>query len=95
MYILLTYDVSKEDSGEKRLRKVAKLCEKYGMRVQYSVFECEITPEKEKILIDSLLKIINKSKDTIRIYYLGNNYKTKIKILGGDIPLTMNDTMIF
>lgn len=40
MMLVVTYDVDTSDTaGQKRLRKVAKICERYGMRVQNSVFE--------------------------------------------------------
>ena len=44
MYILITYDVDTiSETGQKRLRQVAKACQDYGQRVQNSVFECEVT----------------------------------------------------
>jgi CRISPR-associated protein Cas2 len=95
MYILLTYDIAKDDNGPKRLRKISKLLEKYGSRVQYSVFECEITPADEKLLINKINKIIDDTQDTIRIYYLGNNYKSKIKTIGTNKGIDVNDVLLF
>ena len=47
MLVLVTYDVRTENkAGQKRLRDVAKICENYGQRVQYSVFECLVAPAK-------------------------------------------------
>ncbi len=83
MLILITYDVdttSKE--GEKRLRKVAKECVNYGQRVQNSVFECLLTEVQFVTLKAILISIINDTKDSIRFYFLGNNWKNKIEQIG-------------
>lgn len=83
MLVLITYDVSTEtDGGKKRLRKVAKICTNFGQRVQNSVFECLVDPSQLCSLKDKLLKIIDKDKDSLRIYNLGNNYKSKIMHYG-------------
>lgn len=71
MDIVVTYDVNTEDAaGRKRLRKVAKTCEAYGQRVQKSVFECSVTPTQMARMKTRLLKIIDKSSDSLRIYRL-------------------------
>lgn len=60
MLMLITYDISLEDAdGQARLRRVAKLCLDYGVRVQYSVFECDIAPDQWVVLKDKLLKTYN------------------------------------
>ncbi len=83
MLVLITYDVSTEDSkGKARLRKVAKQCVNYGQRVQNSVFECVLDPGQCKLLKASLLEIIDIEKDSLRFYYLGNQYKDKIEHYG-------------
>ena len=59
MYVLITYDISTVDSaGKSRLRKVAKVCQNYGQRVQNSVFECKVDPAQCKTLELKLIKII-------------------------------------
>ena len=80
MLLLITYDVNTEnEAGKKRLRKVAKQCENYGRRVQNSVFEC-IVDQAQSVMLKSLLTdIIDDKVDSLRFYYLGNNYKTKIE----------------
>lgn len=71
MFLLITYDVNTQDSsGQRRLRKISKVCEDYGRRVQHSVFEIEITPALFNVVKDKLLSIMDKEKDSIRIYYL-------------------------
>ena len=83
MLVLITYDVNTEDAdGKKRLRKVAKQCVNYGQRVQNSVFECILDHAQCKLLKARLLEIINTEKDSVRFYYLGNQYKNKIEHFG-------------
>lgn len=83
MMVLITYDVNTEDThGRKRLRQIAKQCVNYGQRVQNSVFECVLDAGQCKALQNSLLKIMDADKDSLRFYYLGNHYQTKIKHFG-------------
>lgn len=83
MMILITYDVNTEDAqGRKRLRQIAKQCVNYGQRVQNSVFECVLDAAQCKILQNKLLKIMDEEKDSLRFYYLGNHYQTKIEHFG-------------
>ena len=83
MLVLITYDVNTEDgNGRARLRKVAKQCVNYGQRVQNSVFECILDAAQSKILKTKLLENINEEKDSLRFYYLGNQYKNKIEHYG-------------
>ncbi len=83
MLVLITYDVSTQDSaGRTRLRKVAKECVNYGQRVQNSVFECILDSSQALLLKDRLLSLIDEKQDSLRFYYLGNNYKTKVEHFG-------------
>lgn len=83
MLVLITYDVNTEDSkGRARLRKVAKQCVNHGQRVQNSVFECILDPGQCKLLKAQLLELIDEKKDSLRFYYLGNQYKNKIEHYG-------------
>lgn len=83
MLVLVTYDVNTETAaGRKRLRKVAKECERYGQRVQNSVFECILDAGQCKLLKSELEDIIDKEKDSLRFYYLGNKYQTKVEQFG-------------
>ena len=80
MLVLITYDVNTETvSGKKRLRKVAKQCENYGRRVQNSVFECILDQAQSVVLKQSLIDIIDENVDSLRFYYLGNKYQTKVE----------------
>ena len=83
MMVLITYDVNTADAaGKKRLRKIAKQCVNYGQRVQNSVFECLLNASQCKQLQYELLEIMNQEKDSLRFYYLGNKYKTKVEHFG-------------
>ena len=83
MLVLITYDVNTQTSqGRARLRKVAKQCMNYGQRVQNSVFECVMDAAKAREVKEKLIKIIDEEKDSLRVYYLGNNYKTKVEHIG-------------
>ena len=81
--MLITYDVNTQDTaGVKRLNRIAKLCTKYGQRVQNSVFECLLENYSFRLLQHELLKIADLEKDSIRFYNLGKNYNTKIEHFG-------------
>lgn len=83
MLLLVTYDVSTQDgAGKRRLRKVAKECVNYGQRVQNSVFECVVDASQALVLKDKLVNMIDKEQDSLRFYYLGNKYDTKIEHFG-------------
>lgn len=83
MMVLVTYDVStKNSAGATRLRKVAKECENYGQRVQNSVFEINVDYGTFLKIKDRLIKIIDKKSDSLRFYYLGNNWKKRVEHVG-------------
>ena len=83
MMTLVSYDVSTGDkAGRTRLRKVAKACLDYGQRVQNSVFEIDVDYGTFLKLKDKLIKLINPEQDSLRIYYLGNNWKSRIEHIG-------------
>lgn len=85
MLVLITYDVSTQTAaGKTRLRKVAKECVNYGQRVQNSVFECILDASQLLLLLlkDRLVSLINEEEDSLRFYYLGNNYQTKVEHFG-------------
>ena len=83
MMTLVSYDVSTVDAaGRKRLRKVAKECVNYGQRVQNSVFEVDVDYGTFLKLKDILMKIIDEEQDSLRFYYLGNNWKRRVEHIG-------------
>ena len=95
MFVLITYDVSTEtEGGKKRLRKVAKACQNYGQRVQDSVFECVIDPARLKLLQANLEKLIDKDRDSLRYYYLGDEWRKRVEHVGAKKPLDLEGTLI-
>ena len=83
MLILVTYDVNTQDAaGRRRLNKIAKMCLKYGQRVQNSVFECLVEPHDYVLLQNELLKIADLNKDSLRFYNLGNAFHSKVEHIG-------------
>lgn len=83
MMVIVTYDVSTiNKEGRKRLRKVAKECQNYGQRVQNSVFEIDVDYGTFLKVKDKLLEIIDEQNDSIRFYYLGNNWKRRVEHFG-------------
>ncbi len=96
MLVLVTYDVQTyTDSGKKRLRKVAKKCEEYGVRVQNSVFECVVDSTQLRQLEIALEQIVDPDVDSLRFYKLGNNYRTKVRHVGAKPAIQVEDTLIF
>lgn len=95
MLVLITYDVNTETPlGRKRLRLVAKQCTNYGQRVQNSVFECVLDAAKCREVQYKLEQIIDKDKDSLRFYFLGNNYKSKVVHIGSKESFNVEDTLI-
>lgn len=83
MLVLITYDVCTSDAGgKKRLRKIAKECVNYGQRVQNSVFECILDAAQCRLLQHKLLELMDEERDSLRFYYLGNRYQTKVEHFG-------------
>ncbi len=83
MMVLVTYDVNTEDAeGKRRLRKVAKQCVNFGQRVQNSVFECLVDPVQFADLRKRLEGIIDTKADSLRFYFLGDNWKRRVDHVG-------------
>ena len=83
MLVLVSYDVSTVDKrGQRRLRRVAKVCQNYGQRVQYSVFECIVDPAQWVALRQRLIDEIKPERDSLRFYFLGSNWKRRIEHIG-------------
>lgn len=83
MLVVITYDVNTEDAaGRKRLRQISKQCVNYGQRVQNSVFECLVDAAQCRMLQQKLCSIMDEDVDSLRFYYLGNRYESKIEHFG-------------
>lgn len=96
MLMLITYDISSDDSeGAARLRRIAKHCLDYGVRVQYSVFECDIAPDQWVVLKQKLLQTYNPKVDSLRFYHLGSKWRNKVEHHGAKLAIDVfNDTLV-
>jgi CRISPR-associated protein Cas2 len=96
MLVLVTYDVSVITlAGRRRLRNIARICQNYGVRVQNSVFECEVEPAQFVSLRASLIDAFNQKEDSLRFYFLGKKGKQKIEHLGVKaVKDPLRDTLI-
>jgi len=93
--MLITYDVDTTvPAGAKRLRKVARACEKYGVRVQNSVFELLIDQTQYIDIKNKIERIIDKDKDSVRFYRLGNYWESKVETLGVNTTIQQGGTLI-
>lgn len=83
MMVIISYDVSTIDkAGQTRLRKVAKECQNHAQRVQNSVFEADLDYSAFLKLKDTLIRLIDEEHDSLRFYYLGNNWSRRVEHVG-------------
>ena len=95
MLVLVSYDVSTiTREGRKRLRRVAKTCLDYGQRVQNSVFECLVDPAQYTILRNRLLAEADLSEDSLRFYFLGDNWRRRVEHMGTKTTPNLEDPLI-
>lgn len=95
MMVVIAYDVNTEtNAGKKRLRKVAKLCTDYGLRVQNSVFECMIDTAQLKQLQYRLRQLIDPETDSLRFYYLQDNWRSRIEHFGAKAGVDLEGPLI-
>jgi CRISPR-associated protein Cas2 len=95
MLILIAYDVSTvEKPGQRRLRRVAQACEDYGVRVQKSVFECQVGQKEWVRLRDRLLKEFNPEEDSLRFYFLQEDSARRTEHHGVAKPLDLNEPLV-
>ena len=96
MFVLVSYDVSTEDAGgRKRLRNIARICQNWGQRVQYSVFECIVDPAEWAGLRNRLITTMNQEKDSLRFYFLGANWKRRVEHVGAKPSLDQEGPLVF
>lgn len=95
MFILVTYDVSTVDKpGQRRLRRVAQACEDFGVRVQNSVFECQVGQKEWVVLRKRLLHEIKSEEDSLRFYFLDKKAVQKIEHHGRGKPMDLTEPLI-
>ncbi len=95
MLVVVSYDVStKTMAGKRRLRKVAETCLDNGLRVQNSVFECNVDPAQWEEFKEELLSIYKKEEDSLRFYFLGSNWQRRLEHYGKETNLNIEDLLI-
>lgn len=95
MFVIVSYDVAtSDDGGQRRLRRVARACQDYGQRVQFSIFECIVDPAQWAKLKSRLISEINPEKDSLRFYYLGSNWERRVEHVGAKAPLDQEGPLI-
>jgi CRISPR-associated protein Cas2 len=95
MFVLISYDVAvTSEGGQSRLRRVAKLCENYGQRVQYSVFELIVDSAKWVSIKHKLVNEIDQETDSLRFYYLGSNWRRKVEHVGAKKAIDQEGPLI-
>ena len=83
MDLVVTYDIATADAaGVRRLARVAAVCERYGVRAQYSVFECRIDGILRERLISELEDTIDPRVDSVHLYLLGSDVERARQSLG-------------
>ena len=93
--VLITYDVKTETkAGKSRLRRVCKKCKDFGQRAQNSVFECIIDTAQLTQLKNSLQKIIDPEADSLRFYYLGDKWKSRVEHIGAKPSIDLEGMII-
>ncbi|WP_027996901.1 CRISPR-associated endonuclease Cas2 [Simplicispira psychrophila] len=95
MMVLVSYDISTQDgSSARRLRRIAKACLNFGQRVQFSVFEIEVDAAQWVMLKTQLVQIIDPTMDSLRFYYLGRQWQSKVEHVGAKPVLDLNAPLI-
>ena len=95
MFILIAYDVSTIDKpGQKRLRRVARACEDYGVRVQKSLFECQVGKMEWAVLRNRLLKEIDPKLDSLRFYHMDEKARRETEHHGSKEPVDLSEPLI-
>jgi CRISPR-associated protein Cas2 len=95
MLVIVSYDVSTiTPAGRSRLRRVAKTCQDYGKRVQYSVFELEVDTACWTMIRHRLLELIDPDVDSLRFYHMGSKWQGKIEHVGAKPTLDLQGPLV-
>lgn len=95
MLVLVSYDVATTTAdGRRRLRRVARACLDYGQRVQNSVFECQLDPEKWARLRLRLMEEYKPTEDSLRFYFLGSNWHNRVEHHGAKPSVDLEGPLI-
>ncbi len=95
MLVVVSYDVETTDkAGRRRLRRIANACQDHGQRVQFSIFECEVTPAVWAQLRQRLIDEMDVGRDSLRFYFLGADGKRRIEHIGAKEPLDLDGPLL-
>lgn len=95
MLVVVSYDVSLADeNGPRRLRRIAKACQDFGQRVQYSVFECIVDPSQWAVLRKRLIDESDLERDSLRFYFLGKNWRRRVEHMGAKSAMDMEEGIL-
>lgn len=95
MLVLVSYDVKTSDEGgQRRLRRVARACQDYGQRVQFSIFECLVDPAQWSVLRARLEECIDPQRDSLRFYFLGSNWRRRVEHVGAKPSIDQEGPLI-
>ncbi len=95
MFVLVTYDVSTLSSeGRRRLRRIARVCQNFGQRVQLSVFECFVGETELVRLRHDLLEEFNPNEDSLRLYFLGEDPSRRVEHYGQKPSADFQDALV-
>lgn len=96
MRVIVSYDVeTTTKEGRSRLRRLAKACKGYGVRAQYSVFECSVGPAHLVSLRAALLKMIDPARDSLRFWFLSEDDAKKTEHYGVREPVDLDGPLVF
>lgn len=84
-----------DETGPRRLRRVAKVCKDYGQRVQFSIFECIVDPAQWVVLKNRLMEEVDLEKDSLRFYFLGANWRRRVEHVGVNKGFDQQGPLIF
>ena len=95
MFVLVSYDVAtSEPGGQRRLRRVAKVCKDFGQRVQFSIFECIVDPAQWTALRQRLISEIDPDVDSLRFYFLGANWRHRVEHVGAKAAIDQEGPLV-
>jgi CRISPR-associated protein Cas2 len=95
MMVIVSYDVSTgTKAGRRRLRRVARICENYGQRIQFSVFQCLVDPDQWVACKASLFKEYDPEEDSLRFFFLGRNWRNRMAHHGIKTVLDLQEPLI-
>ncbi|NIA05906.1 MAG: CRISPR-associated endonuclease Cas2 [Proteobacteria bacterium] len=95
MFVLVSYDVAtSKPGGQRRLRRVAKVCKNFGQRVQFSIFECIVDPAQWTALRQRLISEIDPDADSLRFYFLGANWRHRVEHVGAKASVDQEGPLV-